>query len=242
MIVLNCKIQWWRGPLNSPEAMLLVDKIPDHRNIIHQINTNRNILHFYAEDDGYVHVLARNKDLSLEEAGFGGWRMELDVYKEIHELARRTYSPKVEHLKFKGAWSSRSGIINRYFSPHCVEVALTDSASTFTEITPFPSWVGGLVTVDVLREALDRFCPDVELVRVDRVPRDKWHSYETFYYLKLRDVTKPCELCKGFGTINNSLGRNIDEHTCYRCNGSGQRPSQRKHGFDWAKEYTLYSL
>ena len=189
-----------------------------------------------------MHFISRNKDLSIEVCGFGGWPIELDVYKEIHELARRAYVPKVEHLKFRGGWSSRSGRINRYFSPHCVKVALTDGAATFTDTTKFPSWIGGAVTVDVLREALEKFCPDVELVRVDRVPRDKWDSYETFYYLKLRHVAKPCEICKGFGTTYTSWFRRQNEEPCLRCNGSGVRPSQRKHGFQWSKKYTRYSL
>lgn len=242
MQVLNCKIQWWRGPLNSPEAMLLVDEIPDIRKLTWQQRTDGLSIKFFAVNDGYVAFESRLKDLSKTVAGFGGMPIERDAYQEIHELARRAYNSKVEHLTFKGAWSSRSGIINRYFSPHCVEVALTDDPASFTDTAPFPSWIGGAVTVDVLRDALARFCPDVELIRVDRPARNHWDKYETFYALKLRHIEKPCEVCKGFGTINTRLFRIIDEYTCHRCNGSGLRPSQRKYGFEWSQEYTRYSL
>ena len=77
------------------------------------------------------------------ETGFGG--SEWDLVME--DGSRRTV---------KGPWSSRAGVANRWFEPHCVDVTLA---------TQEGFRLGRAIRVDLVQQALHALHPKLDLIR-----------------------------------------------------------------------------
>lgn len=115
---------------------LLVDKIPQTDELVFQ---RRNDLYF-AEKDGYVEFYYYNK---------------LDTAGAFHKTIKLKNGKIV---KLNGAWSSRCGIMNKYF-PHTIQVLITEIGDEFTN-NPI---LGAYITVKLARQILNELLPEYKL-------------------------------------------------------------------------------
>lgn len=120
---------------NDPSLMLLVDEMPDGENLVYEsLEKGSNTLYF-AHYGGLVSFYAHAPN---DERGYGGasFVLTLDDGSDV---------------KIKGPWSSRSGVMNKHFEPHSLEVAITDDPEVWEKGHTF---YGAAVAVDIALEAI----------------------------------------------------------------------------------------
>jgi hypothetical protein len=112
-----------------PQMALLVDKLPDHNELIYDVKNGI----YYAELDGYVSFFYYQSPGN----GYAGREFVLNM---------KDGSAKT----LKGPWSSNSASINAAGFGPCCEVSITDDPTAFDRGYTF---YAAAVTIDVLREA-----------------------------------------------------------------------------------------
>jgi len=144
MKVLNASI-WVYKPhvVNDHVLQILVDKIPKESDMRFR---EKNGL-YYAEKDGYVRFYY-----------WSGKGNDGGFYGRAFEIIMEDGSKKI----LEGPWSSRSGAINKYFKPHCMEVSITDDPEAFERGYTF---YAGAITVDLARDILNKFLPEWMIVK-----------------------------------------------------------------------------
>lgn len=192
MKVLKARINWHFGYANDPSLELLVDKIPPREDLIYERRGREGGFGLYmAVLDGYAHFYAWRG--SGDDGGFYG--MEFPIMT--------TTGP----VTLKGPWSSRAGIMNRYFEQQVVDVSITDDPKHWEK----DYFTSSAVTLEVAREAI-AMIPDVALVAIE--DKTDLTYYPSYKGLSLEGkVQKPkihkheCPIC----------GNVFDEDICPRC-------------------------
>lgn len=195
MKILDMQIDWRYKYGNSPDIKILVDEIPD--DLVYEVMTLAgNSELYFAEKDGYVNFYSYKGP----DNGFGGKSFELNLGNG-------------ESVILIGPWSSRTGVMNKFFPPSR-EVSMTTNPEVMEKGITFSS---GYVTVELLREAMKKFCPDHELIMDP-------NNNEPYFIPVKKGVTNPCKRCKGSGRCDGALNWNdpIELIRCPECGGRGQ--------------------
>jgi hypothetical protein len=141
MKILDLKINWYHGFANKPAIYLLVEDKPDPREMRYEHHSGL----YFAEKDGYALFFSYERP----GEGYGGSRF----YITLKDGTEKTLI---------GPWSSRASVMNAYFEPHVTEVGITESRKLFDGRGGV--WTAGNVSVELLREALERLRPQAVLV------------------------------------------------------------------------------
>lgn len=149
MKALACEIHWNKGWANEPKAYILVDEIP--KDLVYDVHIEERGALFLGEKDGYVSYFSHSADLEKNDGGF---------YGDCFTIKLRNG----EEVTLKGPWSSRSGVMNKFFQTKCIEVGITDEPSVMDRGYTYMS---GNVTVDFLQEAIKLCEEEVELIPYD---------------------------------------------------------------------------
>ncbi len=163
MKVLNASL--WVYPKNVANyhrLEILVDRIPSRNEMRFERKGNL----YYAEKEGYVEFYSWSG--KGNDGGFYGREFPI-IMKDGSKVI------------LKGAWSSRSGVINKFFKPHCMEVSITDEVEAFKRGYTF---YAGAITVDLAKEVVKRFLPEWTIVR-----EIKWEG-EIYYKVVRKDDLK----------------------------------------------------
>lgn len=152
MRVLRAKINYNDGYCNNPELQVLVDKIPELKDLDYKVirrkdcGTGMNL--YLAEKEGYVNFMAWSG--KGNDNGCCGMEWQIIV--------------NGKPVLVRGPWSSRSGVMNMFFKTQCMEVAITDNAESFEKGYTF---IAGALTVEkVLKEVLPFLHHSVMLLRI----------------------------------------------------------------------------
>lgn len=162
MNALDIKVEWNFKWANDPHLQILVDKIPDFKDIVHDIKTFDNgDTAVFGEQDGYVHFFYHNPK---RETGFGGSVYTVKTREIVpHEIAFGEVRD-IEVLgtkSYRGPWSSRASAMNQMGFTPSLDVSLTDKRESFDKGYTF--WAAS-VTVEFAKKALELYLPTVELV------------------------------------------------------------------------------
>lgn len=195
MKALAVEVDWMFDWGNRPKLKFFVDKLPEMDNYDYTILGNSNSQHsrlYYAEKDGFVDYLldTTNPDgTSKQEDGFAGRHFEI-ILKGGQKMV------------LKGPWSSRSGVVNKYFDNPCMEVTITDDLNVWEGGFTF---FAGNVTVEFAKQAISEFLEDIEIISIEQ--------YGETYYTPVW-TANPCE----HGNINGN-GRCVKcKHKVYKEN------------------------
>jgi len=141
--VLEAKVDWHLGYANSPTLELLVDRIPEDEELIFEKRKQ-----FYmAVLDGYVRFFSWRGPGN--DGGFCGSEFPIRVRD----------GDEVKDVVLKGPWSSRAGVMNRYFEQQVLDVTLyTDPAGHMR--------YAGAVTLELAQKAVEEIL-NVELVEIE---------------------------------------------------------------------------
>lgn len=129
MQILEARVNWMKDYGNYPVLECLVDKIPKREELRYTQTAGK----YWAEKDGYVSFFYHNPG---DETGFGGQVFTLNMF-----------DGSVRNIK--GPWSSRCGVMNRYF-PHSVSCTMTDDPKVWSRGYTFYS---AHITLELAREA-----------------------------------------------------------------------------------------
>jgi len=170
MKILDARINWNEWYCNDPELQVLVDKIPEHKDLnykVKQANYGTVIYNLYlAEKEGYVAFLAWSG--TKNDGGYCGAEWQIIA--------------NGKPITVRGPWSSRSGVMNGHFETQCMEVAITDDPEAFKKGYTF---IGGALTVEkVLKEVLPFFHHSVSLLKLV----DKQDGEITYEVVKLSQL------------------------------------------------------
>lgn len=131
MRVLAAKVNWRYDYDNrGGNLQVLVDKIPAQKDLRFQQKEDL----YFAEHEGYVNFFSYQNGPS---GGYGGSRFNIIMEDETTKV-------------LEGPWSSRAGVMNRYFEPHCVNVSIVDSLKSWTQGYTF---FAGAVTLELAQLA-----------------------------------------------------------------------------------------
>jgi hypothetical protein len=141
MKVLDAKVEWSETFDNTPRFMLLVDKIPDTENAIYKKKDSL----YFSETDGFVRFFS----YSSPGDGYAGCVFNITLENG-------------EKVALKGPWSSRSGVMNMFFTQSC-EVSITAEPDVWERGYTF---YAAHATIPVLLEAAK--IAGVNLLKVNR--------------------------------------------------------------------------
>lgn len=112
MKILAATVDWNDKFDNSPQLIIQVEQLHEDEEFRYASKPLIGGSTLYrAGHDGFVRFYLHNPH---DEQGFGGRVFKLEGH----------YG---ETFKIKGPWSTRSGVINQHFMPHCTEAILTTS-------------------------------------------------------------------------------------------------------------------
>jgi len=150
MKILDAKVDWFEGYLNEPQLMLLVDNIPDVKEMVYEKIPYMGQYLYVAEKDGFVNFFIWSG--KGNDGGYGGAELTVKVKddKGVHEELVR------------GPWSSRSGIVNQVWRNQCMEVAITDDQQVWVY---GGTLIAGAVTIEKAKEAM-KIKPWLRLLKV----------------------------------------------------------------------------
>lgn len=161
MNILDMYVNWMPGTLNDPYLEVLIDALPDFREMIYE---EKNDL-FFAEKDGYVRFYYRSKN----QNGYGG---------SVFKLPMKDGTT----VKLVGPWSSRSGCANKLGFKPCSSVGYTTDPDKFKKGRLEGT---GHMTVEKLNVFLPIFLPKVHLRRIIQFDND-----EPYYLPNILGVAK----------------------------------------------------
>lgn len=212
--ILDMNVDWMIGYYNRPSINLLLDNIPskeEQESIPYQVLRKNGWLYLWKNMSGLVTFIVRSADLTKETDGFGGMHFNILTTEG--------------RMEFDGAWSSRYSVMNQLFTPHVLNVAVSDNEKRFKDGKVFLAYKYNYVITD-LSEALKQFLPDLELVFLDIInnetiilrpiseiiSKEEWYrEYEIF----------PCLLDRAFCSICKSIDKEYYQkkilNNCPRC-------------------------
>lgn len=152
MKILAAKIRWNEGYCNNPDLEILVDKIPELKDLDYDVtqvrygNEKSNL--YLAIQDGYASFLSWSG--KKNDGGYCGQEWQIIV--------------NGKPVTVKGPWSSRSGVMNKAFKTQVMEVSITDDLQAYERGYTF---CAGAMTVEkVLKEVLPFFHHSITLLRI----------------------------------------------------------------------------
>jgi len=134
-----CSVEWYEGYANDPRLQIVVDRIPNAEEFRYEHKGGL----WFAEKEGYVRFFSWNGPGN--EEGYCG----------------RCYPIKTiegEETILRGPWSSRSGVMNKYFTTQSLDVSVK------TENDEYSCWCAGHVTLLFALEAIKLCEEPIELV------------------------------------------------------------------------------
>lgn len=135
-----CSVNWYEGYANDPVLQIVVDRIPNAEEFRYDHKDGL----WFAEKEGYVRFFSWNGPGN--EEGYGNRCFPIKT-KDGEEVVLR------------GPWSSRSGVMNKYFNPQSLDVSVK------TEDSPYETlWYSGHVTLLFALEAIKLCEEPIELV------------------------------------------------------------------------------
>lgn len=140
MKILKSKIDWMLGWSNSAKLEITVDKIPESDKYEFKDVGGERL--YYSNNEGLVSFLSGHPD--FPSTGYGGRKFELKMKDGPNHV-------------LIGPWSSRSGVINKLFEPHCVEVVLYGSEGSFPGLG-----CSSAMTIELATKCLKIVHPDLE--------------------------------------------------------------------------------
>ena len=161
MKVLDASIWVYnKNVLNRHRLQILVDKIPKLEDLRFECKDGC----YFAEKEGYVifyYWSGKGND-----GGFYGreWDITMKNGKKV---------------TLKGAWSSRSGVMNRFFK-QSMEVSITEDRDSFERGYTF---FAGAITVDLAKKVVKRFLPDWTIVK--EIKQNELYGNESEIYYKI---------------------------------------------------------
>ena len=142
MIPLQCAVNWYDDCSNYPVLEIMVDQIPflesmrfEHRHF----DTQRDL--WFAHKDGYVKFFAWSGPEN--EGGYYGAEFLITLVDG-------------SNVVLKGPWSSRTGIMNQFFIPQCIDAHLN------TEDDPY--FLAGAVSLPFALSAITLCEEPIQLV------------------------------------------------------------------------------
>ena len=143
MNILEIKINWRLGYADNPRLQLLVEDVPDYRELKYfTVSPAPGHDLYWSELDNYVDFYHYRGPGD----GFGGHEFNLPMVDGGHAL-------------LTGPWSGSASQMNEYF-PHCAAVDFTDSLRAFIRGWTFSQCH---MLVDFVDEALKRLRPELTL-------------------------------------------------------------------------------
>ena len=139
MKILKARIEWMLKYANAPNIRLLVDKLPDHKDLRYERRGNL----YFAEKDGYADFYS----YSRPDEGFGGREFRLTMVDGSEAV-------------LKGPWSSRAAVMNGAGFPPTIPVSITDDPAVWERGFTF---YGAHVTVDFVMPVLKKNRMHLEL-------------------------------------------------------------------------------
>lgn len=176
MNIKGAKVDWLEKWSNSPELNILVDEIIDHNLLKYKKNeTNLGNVLYFGEYNGVVSFFCHSPK---DESGYGG----------------RTFTLTLEDnskIDIKGPWSSRSGVMNRYFTPS-IEVSIKDDKGHN---------YAGNITIELAEKIINDFNLKIKLVKEEKdgditynIQIDKSKLTENDVVRKIKKFNKEIEI------------------------------------------------
>lgn len=156
MKILKGRVNWVDGYANDPRLEVLVDKMPDSKDLRYEERSGL----YYAEFSGYASFYYY---VSPGE-GFGG---------RIFNITMKNGTEKF----LKGPWSSRAGIANKLGFGPCLDVSMTNNSNSYERGYTF---FASACTLKLVMDALDRI--DVGLGYGFK--KGRWSNVEEFPFPK----------------------------------------------------------
>jgi hypothetical protein len=149
---IECSVNWYEKYANDPELQIIVDKLPRQEDLRYKhIDIGTTEL-WFAEKEGYVSFYAWNSP--KQDKGFYG--RHFDITLEDGSM-----------VTLLGPWASRSGVMNKWFLPQCLEVSLKEEKN-YNGV----SWYSCSVTLEFALEAI-KLCKEP----IDLVVKYKYGEY-----------------------------------------------------------------
>ncbi len=136
MKIINAKVNWNDHYSNDPELVVLVDEIPNRSDIVYNKLEMYGGALYYGEKGGYSSYMYHDP---LDEKGYGGAVMEI----EVHKVGKET---------IRGPWSSRCGVVNRAGFGPCLDASMTTDPKAFERGFTL---MAGAITREVAEEAVN---------------------------------------------------------------------------------------
>lgn len=143
MKALECSVEWYEKYANDPELRIIVDELPNQEDLRYKhIDLGANEL-WFAEKEGYVSFFSWTSP--KQDEGFGGRHFPITL--EDGSM-----------ITLLGPWSSRAGVMNKWFLPQCLDVSLKPSHDKYD------LWYGASVTLNFALEAIKLCVEPIDLV------------------------------------------------------------------------------
>ena len=163
MKAIECSVNWYEKYANDPQLRIIVDEMPKHEDLRYKhIDIGTTEL-WFAEKEGYVSFYAWKSP--KQDEGYG--RRHFPIILEDGSM-----------VTLLGPWSSRAGVMNKWFLPQCLDVALKPLKDKYD------LWYGCSVTLEFALEAI-KLCVEP----IDLVVRDKHGEY--IFVPQLKGKAKP---------------------------------------------------
>ncbi len=163
MKVLDAKLNWYWGYSNPVGLQVLVDKMPDHKDLKYRAfdeDRVNNTGFYFAESGGYVNFFAATTDRS----GYAG----------------RTFNITLENgesRSFKGPWSSNYMYTTERTGVKCFEASITDNLESFNRgYTFYAGCITWPLVLDACKKLVDKqdFGLGDLAIKNKSHPNDKW--------------------------------------------------------------------
>lgn len=135
-----CSVNWYEGYSNDPRLQIVVDEKPKFEDLRYE---HKGESLWFAHKEGYVSFFSWRGPGN--EDGYCGRKYTITLLN----------GTKKDLL---GPWSSRSGVMNQYFIPQCLDVSLKTTQDTYS------CWCAGAVTLEFALEAIKLCEEPIELV------------------------------------------------------------------------------
>jgi hypothetical protein len=135
---VSCSVEWYEGYSNDPRLQIVIDEYPKGLRYEHKQESL-----WFAEKDGYVSFYSWKGP--GDEEGYCGRCYPITTING-------------EEVTLRGPWSSRSGVMNKYFTPQCLDVSI----KTVEKLNS--CWCAGAVTLEFALEAIKLCEESIELV------------------------------------------------------------------------------
>lgn len=158
--VLDARVRDTINTYNPHRLEILVDEIPDIKNMRHKIRHLQDRTYYFSSEGGYVHFGIHNP---RDERGYGG-----AIFTILDEDGVR--------LEFKAPWSSRPSVMHEVFGIRSHDVSITSERPVFDRGYTF---YAGHVTTDIMIDALriiNTASPDNPYFPIEVLSHGEWHT------------------------------------------------------------------